>query len=219
MAAGKNNAVAPLCSDSEEMDNLSISKRDLQSSGKRGRPVRLTRQCKLEELDLELKEEVADTDVADIQLLSQSVQADFRVFGVVSTVVPRTCDRCLKSYRAHSQGRFEVWLSNTGVESVKGLSDEEMNNLEAIEDFSGSEAKVDLVPHVRDAVILSLPSKSLCDVDCAGIAAKSNKSGSVKYGVVADEEASKQSQSQTLDSKLSGSMSEKLLGLKKKLEQ
>ncbi len=218
LRAKNGHAVVPWPSTSKEIRGLTVGRRDLQQGGKRGRPVRLTRRCTLQELDLELEAPVSGSEPVDVEIISQSVNSDFRVLGAVSTTMPRACDRCLNTFDFHAKGKFEVWLSSTGIENVKGLTKEEIDNLEAIEDFSGAEATVDLIPHVRDSVILSLPSKSLCDRNCEGISPRDSSTVSVTYGELADSAAVSMS-TKNLDSQLPEVTSERLLGLKRELEK
>lgn len=117
----------------------------------------------------------------DVKLVAQPVRAHFRVRGAVSSSITLTCDRCLASYPYPARGTFEVWLSSSGSNYVQGLSDQETQALEAIEDFCGPNAAVDFAPHIRDAILLATPTKALCKPDCAGIPIRDTALGSVKY--------------------------------------
>ncbi len=143
--------------------------------------------CQLSQLDLE--DDVQDASAASVSVIVHPVGRHFRVRGLVISGLLLECDRCLKQYNSTSTGSFEVWLSASGAQHVSGLTDEQTRSLEAVEDFSSSEAAVDLAPHVRDAILLSTPSKKLCSAECRGIKPFGDNIN-VCYGDKADEVAS-----------------------------
>lgn len=63
------------------------------------------------------------------------------------------------------------------------MDEEERAQVEAIEMFPKGVAEVDLTEHVRDAVYLGMPTKSLCRVDCEGVDVRRENAGSVTYAV------------------------------------
>lgn len=141
---------------------LRLDRRDLKYGIDSGsRTVRLSRHSSLRNVDVE---EGDPNRPVDINLAINPVRGCYRVKGRVKTRVTRECDRCLGRYDALTAGVFEVWLKTEN----SLISDTEEQELEAVEDFTGIHATVDLAPHVRDAILLSLPMKSLCSVDCAG---------------------------------------------------
>jgi uncharacterized metal-binding protein YceD (DUF177 family) len=149
---------------SEEGEGLQLTKRDLDSRmGSRAGPVRLRRKSVMAEVGA-LDLGTVNTPVA-VRLAVQPIRGDYRIIGRVATRVTRSCDRCLEQFEAESTGRFEVWLSTV----AGGLSEEEELELEAVEEFYGPLAMVDLAPHVRDAIYLSMSTKALCKADCEGV--------------------------------------------------
>jgi uncharacterized metal-binding protein YceD (DUF177 family) len=148
----------------EAVEGLNLSRRELESEmGARVLTVRLRRKSNLSEVGVSDLGN-GNTKVS-VHLAVQPARGDYRVVGRVATRVVRACDRCLNDFEAPSDGRFELWLST----STGGLTEEEELEHEAVETFCGARAEVDLAPHVRDAVYLSLPTKALCSSDCAGI--------------------------------------------------
>lgn len=167
----------PKCSvgsnDSEGVhDGLVLDRRDIDAGGGvfRGRTARFRQRSTLGELDI--MEVPALTDVeqqeehareVDVELVVQPLRDDFRVMGRVSTVVSRECDRCCAVFDEEVDGGdFEVWLRCVD-EEVSGV---EERTLEAVEEFFGPRARVDLTPHARDAVLLALPSRAICGSSC-----------------------------------------------------
>jgi uncharacterized metal-binding protein YceD (DUF177 family) len=144
---------------------LHLDRRDLEpEAGVRGRTVRLCRQSTLGEANA-VEYGSSDTPVA-VRLAVQPIRGDFRVIGRVETDVTRVCDRCVEPYTSAAKGSFEVWLTTT----EEGLSPSEERELEAVEPFCGARARVDLAPHVHDAICLCLPTRAICGDDCSGLA-------------------------------------------------
>lgn len=181
MSTSKGAKGPPWARGLEAKQGLILKRQDLDTSSKKGRPARLARWSTLGAIDA--ADQGPEENRVDVWVLAQRVNADYRLIGNVRTSVQRCCDRCLRNYPYRVRGMFEVWLTTSSTGEVDAASNVEQNALEAVEDFSGVDATVDLVPHVRDSVILSLPTKSLCSADCEGIVLDSNSSVSVTYGV------------------------------------
>ena len=166
--------------------------------------------CQASQLELEEDELVGKLSIA---VIVYPVRRHFRLRGLVTGTLHLACDRCLKEYQTTSNGTFEVWLSATGPQQVSGLTDQQMQSLEAIEDFSSPESAVDLAPHIRDAVLLSTPTKKLCSLSCSGIK-PSGEGVAVFYG----EEAAKVPPMKDGHGLFDAVPSEKLASLRRKLE-
>lgn len=124
----------------------------------------------------------AQSPEVGVSLVVQPVRSHFRVRGLVTCTPVQTCARCLVRYPQSVRGSFEVWLSASGADRVAGLTDEQYSELEAVEDFSAPNARVDLAPHIRDAILLAVPTQPLCSKQCEGIQPSPGTSGSVAYG-------------------------------------
>lgn len=200
-----------------QVDGLTLNRRDLQKDSWNRPAAKYQLSASLEDIDLE------DTGIDDNQVrasvVAQPVRGHYRVRGMVKGSINLTCDRCLDSYSAPSEGQFEVWLSGSGVKNVQGFTPEQEQALEAVEDFSGIEAEVDLAPHLRDALLLTAPTKALCDSGCKGITAKSGTPGMVAYG---KEAARVAKEFKTQDKSSSGVFDkvskDKMMGLREKLQ-
>lgn len=102
--------------------------------------------------------------------------------GKVRAPLYRRCDRCAREFKADSRGSFEVWLATDEsgmLGDLDGITEEE--DIEAVEAFGKTVLELDLSSHVRDAVYLGLPTKSLCSEDCAGVQGWDESAGSVTY--------------------------------------
>lgn len=84
----------------------------------------------------------------------ESIERGVSVLGSVSFSWEGDCRRCLET----TGGRFEIDIDE--IFQVEAPEDSELLPLE--------NDQIDLVPIVRDAVVLSLPLAPLCGDDCAG---------------------------------------------------
>ncbi len=86
--------------------------------------------------------------------------------GSISGYALVSCDRCLESYRCQLDFEFRLFLSAT-------IPDPDQSETELTEDdmliqfVDGN--KIDLDDIVREQIYISLPMKSLCREDCAGL--------------------------------------------------
>lgn len=147
-----------------------------------GRSARLRRWATLSELDMEdtngerFVSGSKDGDRrVDVWLVVQRVQKNYRLLGRARTVLPRACDRCTALFEEECDGRFELFLIEDN--SAAEVSDV-IDKAEAVESFGKGVDGADLTDHVRDAVLLGLPSRALCKQDCAGIIAEHDSNSS-----------------------------------------
>lgn len=165
--SGKSTARRKDDTSAEASRGLHVDRRDIENgqAGSKSRGVRLSRESTLGKIDV-VDEGGGGKDADEpvsVSVVIQPVGDDFRVLGRVTTNVLRLCDRCCSMYTEVVDGEsFEVWL-----DSGDGLGVD--RDAEAIEDFVGPRARVDLSPHVHDAVILGLPSRASCGDGCLGV--------------------------------------------------
>lgn len=180
---------------------------ELANMTRNGRTAKLTRWTTLDELDIrpdELCYEDASSEKVenadgkrklDVKLAVQPVGKDFRVIGKVTAQIRRTCDRCTRVFEEQSDGKFEVVLDVSGITEFldSAVSDDSrrkgqtvnslLQDAEAIEPFPASIDEIDLSPHARDAILLGVPTRAICDRNCTGISIVSNDElSSVRYG-------------------------------------
>lgn len=180
---------------------------DLAVMTRNGRTAKLTRWTTLTELDIRAdelcyqdsgSEDASDSDGErrlDVKLAVQPVGKDFRVMGKLSTQLQRTCDRCTRVFEEEVDGKFEVVLDVSGIGDFLDSSTSDdfgkkgravnflLHEAEAIEPFPLSVDEIDLSPHARDAVLLGVPTRAICDRDCVGISiVGDDEYSSVRYG-------------------------------------
>lgn len=195
---------------------------ELTSHARNGRTVRLKRWTSLDELDISDENMDASNEndtIARVWLVIQSIRKHWRVIGRVRTEVHRTCDRCAQQFCTESDGRFEVVLIGDAEDTNGNKALEE--EAEAFELFGKGVECIDLTQHVRDAVLLGVPTRALCDDGCVGVVVDDGvRDVSVAYG----EEASKapgwgmNAVEGVAEGELRFGADERLLNLKEKLE-
>lgn len=174
-------------------------------------------------------EDVGSDDTrVEVAVAVQRVRRDYRVVGAVRVPVQRRCDRCAERFEELSRGKFEVWLA-TNEDGKLGDMEDVVGDVgpEAVEVFAAGVNGVDLTEHVKDAVWLGLPTKSLCGEDCQGVQMMDGSSGSVTYVggqgsvmEVREEEKEVRERKEVVEKPIGErrGAGDKLLELKKKLE-
>lgn len=84
---------------------------------------------------------------------------NYNFFGKINTCFTLTCDRCLEDYSLDIDVDFDV-IYSTAEDAVK---DEHLMPL------SPYDIKIDLLPYIRETLVLSIPVKKLCSPDCKGL--------------------------------------------------
>ncbi|MCL4218538.1 MAG: DUF177 domain-containing protein [Candidatus Hydrogenedentes bacterium] len=105
------------------------------------------------------------------RLSDVSGQCLFR--GTVSTIIGALCDRCLINFELPLE--FEVvWLFEPGREEDNSRvtfdieeDEEEVSDDDRAWYFEGN--TLNLAPVLWEELVLNLPSKMICDADCAGL--------------------------------------------------
>jgi len=114
-----------------------------------------------------------------IEPLKEDVKVQLKLFktgekltakGDVTFVLMPECSRCLTEFRKEFTENLDVFFIPGFSESKeKGLSEDEVKTL-----FYGSKG-IDLLPVIRDTILLSMPMKPLCSEDCKGLCFKCGK--------------------------------------------
>lgn len=195
--AYQQDASPPSTTPSAESSNkhehgVLVNRDQLITQTRKGRTCRLRRWASLEDLktsgeDLGVDITAAQEERVNIWLVGQQVGENYRIRGRARTNVQRICDRCAKEIAAEADGRFEVFLVTTESGDEKGSEEGNEEGLadlaEAMEPFGSGVDSVDLSQHVRDAVVLGMPTRVLCSEDCQGVVlAEHSDMGSVRYG-------------------------------------
>lgn len=83
----------------------------------------------------------------------------YMVDGRISGAFKAPCDRCLKEF----ESRFDLPLTRVFAEAgyAPALEDTDIETLQGLE--------IDLGPHIREEVVLSMPIRLLCEEGCKGL--------------------------------------------------
>ena len=100
--------------------------------------------------------------IISIEITSYGVKVE----GHVETEVTLECDRCLKSYKSLIQADIDEKFVKEKIVSddVKEL---EIKKDNFVEELNGR-TDVDITDLVYQSIILNLPNKKLCDINCQG---------------------------------------------------
>ena len=149
---------------------VEITRQRIIQGTRNGKTCRIRRWATKKDIDMEPH----DDSRIDMWFVIQRDGNDYRVRAKTVTKMMRTCDRCACEYEAESDGRFDLVLQTEDGGTAEVL--------EAEEDFGRNVTSVDLSDHIRDAVYLGVPMKSLCAKNCPGVDVEIAKEvGSVKY--------------------------------------
>jgi uncharacterized protein len=86
----------------------------------------------------------------------------------VKAQVRADCHRCLAPFAMPVEVNFDIVLGREkGVAPTEGVEEDDFVAIPAL-----GEARYDIVPRVREALILEIPIKLLCREDCKGACAK-----------------------------------------------
>ncbi|GJQ09550.1 hypothetical protein GpartN1_g1341.t1 [Galdieria partita] len=149
-------------------------------------------------------------EAVEIKLLIQKCGTDYLVKSRVNTRLTCECDRCLNPFRLAVEGYFQLLLaSKPNVEEVyHSAQQEEANQLasttlgfedleiEVWEPFTSDVEQVSLYSHVYDSIMLSLPSKILCDESCPGIPIEEYQNNVVSESTLSVDKEEKQDREQ-----------------------
>lgn len=117
--------------------------------------------------DITTEDEIA-VDSVPIQLSVSPIGNDLRVQGKLSAPVRKTCDRCLIQFEEDIETDFEVLVVSYQSPLV------ETTETEVLE-LSPGQLEVDLVPYIRDAIVVGQSMKNLCREDCKGLCPQCGK--------------------------------------------
>lgn len=90
--------------------------------------------------------------------------------GTASGVVELLCDRCMESFESKVKGDVKsmfVDASRTPLQSTGAARRDDRADDFEIRQFEGDE--IDLTDDVRETILLALPTKRLCSLECKGI--------------------------------------------------
>ncbi|MDK2951105.1 MAG: hypothetical protein PWQ77_770 [Kosmotogales bacterium] len=102
----------------------------------------------------------------EIDITLKKEKNDILVTGKVKTTIIVECARCLKPIEKTIEGKIEMLY--VGESTFDELQREgEIENLDMIFPITGE--KLDLSDPIIEAIIIEVPVKALCSVDCKGL--------------------------------------------------
>jgi len=108
---------------------------------------------------------VALRDLVRVRLTIQQIGEEFFCQGQVVAPVEEECDRCLTLFKDELTNDVS-FIVKIGEEKSNLTTDDESENVIYLKP---GEHVVDLRDLVREAIILALPIKPLCDPECKGL--------------------------------------------------
>jgi uncharacterized protein len=102
----------------------------------------------------------------EVRIRIRDVENKFLIEGQMSGGLRLICDRCIGMYRTPLRADFRVFVA-VAPASDGGMEIELLEDDMDVHFTQGNE--IDLADIVREQVYLSLPMKSLCRADCAGL--------------------------------------------------
>jgi uncharacterized protein len=122
------------------------------------------------ELDI-LSDEYALAGPVSVTCRLQRDGEIIRIGGTVRARLDVQCARCAEPFELETEGSFSLVVKRLLLgEPVPGeASDEEEADSEQLVYVEHYVKSIDITPHVRDALILSLPMKIVCAEDCKGL--------------------------------------------------
>ncbi|KLO23904.1 MULTISPECIES: YceD family protein [unclassified Marinitoga] len=90
----------------------------------------------------------------------------FLLKGSAMTKVKLQCSRCLKEFEQQIKGEIEAFYISKSMESLY-IKSERLETLDNIIFFS--EEKIDITDRIIESILMEIPEKPLCKVDCKGL--------------------------------------------------
>lgn len=119
-------------------------------------------------LNISFEEKVADLNdvIVKAELEVKSVDYAIEIKGRVDADIELECDRCLKKFNYHVCADIdETFLKGSFVnEDTKEL---ELKNEAFCEELKGKK-EIDITDLMYQSVILNIPNKKVCDINCIG---------------------------------------------------
>jgi uncharacterized protein len=95
-----------------------------------------------------------------VEAIVDKIERDFRVKIAISTIANYECDRCLESFKTDFKAEQEQMYKMASADK-----DGDQDTIVLAADAK----EIDLVPLLREAVVLQHPIKMLCKEECKGL--------------------------------------------------
>ena len=113
-----------------------------------------------------LTEELKSVSHLSVALAIQKADDDFYAQGEVEADVTLECARCLRGFETHLTGRTDFIIN---AEGQPPKTDRDVIDDEEYISYRGPDMSVDISDQVRQALVLAVDLKPLCDEDCKGL--------------------------------------------------
>lgn len=97
----------------------------------------------------------------DVDLTINKGSSEININGVVCADAEFKCDRCLNLFHQKLQANINVIITTCKI-------DPEFHDEDTIS-ITPTTMEVDISSHIRDALLLTIPIKKLCDENCRGV--------------------------------------------------
>lgn len=114
-------------------------------------------------------ETIEFTSPVEVELGVANLANSIALSGQVQTDIVSVCSRCLKTFSTPVRTSFELQLCHYS-DLPAFRADQPETEEEDVVTWESDE--MDLQPLLREQIVLALPMKSLCSVDCKGLCAK-----------------------------------------------
>ena len=114
----------------------------------------------------EIYEEFHDTTPVKAKLNVEILGTLIKIKGEINALLKLTCDLCLKEFTKEFKIQVEEFFAKESLNDSYGLEFELKEN-SFIEDLNGSD-EIDITDFVYQSVILHIPNKCVCDINCKG---------------------------------------------------
>ena len=89
-----------------------------------------------------------------------------RITGEIKAEIILTCDICLKEFKKEFNIKVEEFFTKYSL-NEKNIDEFEIKQDSFIEDLNGKD-EIDITDFVYQSVILNIPNKCVCDINCKG---------------------------------------------------
>ncbi|ADC88819.1 protein of unknown function DUF177 [Thermocrinis albus DSM 14484] len=129
------------------------------------RSNRFTGYYRLSPSEIKLPADIGEiTKPVEVQVEITKERGGYRLHLHIQGEVTLECSRCLQVYQKDISGQEVIRLERYPEEHVIHIRPQDLNV-----SFYEDEEAFDLVSLVREQIILSIPTKPLCDPNCEGI--------------------------------------------------
>lgn len=114
--------------------------------------------------DFKLKEDI------HIKCSIKKIGEDIYLDGDFDTKISVECSRCVKWFNMDVSSGFNGIYFHDNTNSAQSKKNEVHEIREdEIDTYTYNGEEIDILPHIRDQIILSIPMKPLCKDDCKGL--------------------------------------------------